>query len=63
MLKYLKASPAQDPAKPVLVPGEPERTAASERSEKGIEVAGATWEQIVSCAEGLGVSRTALEAL
>ena len=54
---YLKGSPPQDPAAPVLVPGEPERLARVARGRDGIEVDATTWEEILQAGEAVGVSR------
>ncbi|MBP7661983.1 MAG: malate/lactate/ureidoglycolate dehydrogenase [Burkholderiaceae bacterium] len=52
---YVKASPAADPERPVLVPGEPERESRAQRGRDGIPVDPATWKQICSRARGLGL--------
>jgi len=52
---YVKASPAADPNRPVLVPGEPERESRVQRGRDGIPVDPATWKQICSRARGLGL--------
>ncbi|HEU5319294.1 MAG TPA: malate/lactate/ureidoglycolate dehydrogenase, partial [Methylomirabilota bacterium] len=44
---YVKASPAADPAEPVLIPGDPERLARDERARSGIVVDSTTWEEIL----------------
>jgi uncharacterized oxidoreductase len=54
---YLKGSPPQDPAAPVLVPGEPERLARVARTRDGIEVDATTWDEILQAGEAVGVSR------
>jgi hydroxycarboxylate dehydrogenase B len=62
-IDYVKASPPVDPKLPVLVPGEPERIAQSERSRTGIEVDTTTWGEILAAAEAVGLTRAAAEAM
>jgi hydroxycarboxylate dehydrogenase B len=62
-VEYVKASPAADPAAPVLVPGDPERMAREHRSRNGIEIDPTTWEEILHAAEAVGLSRTEAQAL
>ncbi|MFN0153405.1 MAG: malate/lactate/ureidoglycolate dehydrogenase [Gaiella sp.] len=47
---YAVASRPADPALPVLVPGDPERAASSERSVEGIPVDGTTWAKLQALA-------------
>lgn len=54
---YVKASPAADPALPVLVPGDPERIAHAERTRDGIDVDPTTWEELLAAGETLGLPR------
>ncbi|HEY7652960.1 MAG TPA: malate/lactate/ureidoglycolate dehydrogenase [Methylomirabilota bacterium] len=60
---YVKASPAADPANPVLVPGDPERLARAERLRTGIPLDAATWEELVTAGLAMGVTRAQAEAL
>ena len=62
-LDYVKASPATDPAAPVLVPGDPERLALAERSRDGIVVDATTWEEILQAGDAVGFPRARAEAL
>jgi uncharacterized oxidoreductase len=62
-VEYLKGSPPADPAAPVLVPGEPERLARTERSRSGIHIDATSWEEILHSAEAVGVARTDAEAM
>ena len=48
-------SPAADPDKPVLVPGEPERLSKAQRGRDGIPIDATTWKQIGNCAKALGL--------
>ena len=54
-IEYVKASPASDPAQPVLVPGEPEVASRAQRISTGIAIERATWEEIRSGAASVGV--------
>ena len=63
MLDYVTASPAADPDAPVLVPGDPERATRAERMANGVPVDDTTWEQILSAAEKLGLSRAAAKKM
>src|SRR5258708_15123919 len=45
---YVKASPPADPAKPILVPGDPERPSREERQRAGGPLDAATWEAPVA---------------
>jgi uncharacterized oxidoreductase len=54
---YVKASPPADPAKPILVPGDPERLSRDERQRAGIPLDEATWEALVTAGEAMGVTR------
>ncbi|HYB40215.1 MAG TPA: malate/lactate/ureidoglycolate dehydrogenase [Candidatus Methylomirabilis sp.] len=62
-VEYVKASPPADPKAPVLVPGDPERLAREERARSGIAVDAATWEEILSAGEKVGLARAEAEAL
>jgi uncharacterized oxidoreductase len=56
-VRYVKASPAANPALPVLVPGDPERAAAADRRRHGIPIDDATWEELLAAGEKLGLTR------
>lgn len=51
----LKAAPPLDPARPVLLPGEPEELSRRERTANGIPLPEATWRSLQELAESLGV--------
>lgn len=55
MVAYLKSTPARDPDRPVLIPGEPERIARARRIAEGIEIDATTWRDIGVAAAALGV--------
>ncbi len=57
MIAYAKASPAADPDKPVLIPGEPERLKRSAMLQKGIDIEENTWEALMAAAQTVGLSR------
>ena len=46
-----------DLERPVQLPGEPERKTEHERRKNGITLDDNTWQQIVSTAENLGITR------
>lgn len=58
---YIKSARPAPGFSEVLVPGEPERKYAAERSEKGIEVDDTTWRDIRSSAVSLGISEAELD--
>jgi uncharacterized oxidoreductase len=62
-LGYVKGSPPADPASPVLVPGDPERLSREARQRAGIPLDPATWEELVTAGEAMGVTRAQAEAL
>lgn len=51
----LKATPSSDPARPVLLPGEPEQIARRERMANGIPMPEAAWDAMQSLAASLGI--------
>lgn len=53
-IDYVKASPPQDPAKPVQVAGDPERAYRAKRSKEGIPLDDNTWAGILEAGESLG---------
>lgn len=57
MTAYVKASPPADPAAPVLVAGDPERSRRAAMLVDGIEIDDNTWEALMGAAESVGVSR------
>lgn len=57
-IAHVKASPPQNPDEPVLVPGDPERATRAEREANGVPIDDATWEEILSAAESVGLSRS-----
>jgi uncharacterized oxidoreductase len=60
---YVKASPAADPANPVLVPGDPERLSREARTRAGIPLDATTWEELLAAGEAMGVTRARAEAI
>jgi uncharacterized oxidoreductase len=61
--RYVKASPPSVAGEPVMVAGDPERKKYAERSLKGIPIDEVTWEEILSAAEEVGISRSSLHNL
>ena len=51
LIAWVKSAPPADPELPVLVAGEPERIARTERLAHGIEVDAETWTQLLGIAE------------
>jgi hydroxycarboxylate dehydrogenase B len=62
-VEYVKASPPAHPGKPVLVPGDPERSAREERLRAGIYVDATTWDEVLQAGEKVGLERAEAEAL
>lgn len=56
VIDHVKASPAADPSRPVLVAGEPELASRARRSAEGIPVERATWDELRTAAESVGTS-------
>lgn len=56
-IAYVKDSPPADPAKPVMVAGDPERKSMEARLRSGIPVDDTTWEEILAAGESLGLGR------
>lgn len=54
-LAFVRAAAPQDPAQPVLAPGDKERAMRIERERDGIPLDGETWSQIVAAAKAHGV--------
>jgi len=57
-LAHVKASPPQNPAEPVLVPGDPERISMAEREANGVPIDENTWEEILAAGESVGLNRS-----
>lgn len=55
---YLHASRKQSPGQSVLLPGEPELSNATDRTQKGILVDESTWQEVCSAAAIVGVELT-----
>jgi len=61
-IRHVKASPALEAGKPVLVPGDPERATHASRSNGGIPVDDETWREIVETAALVGIDAACIEA-
>ncbi|MFO0800130.1 MAG: Ldh family oxidoreductase [Gemmataceae bacterium] len=59
LTEYVRSCPRADGVAAITLPGDPERTAKSERSATGIAIPDGTWELIVKTATELGVPLTA----
>lgn len=55
LVTYVKSSPPLDPARQVVVPGEPESRARQAQLKDGIFIEDETWQRIEAAARGLGV--------
>jgi hydroxycarboxylate dehydrogenase B len=55
MTAYITASPPQDPALPVLIPGDPERQTRARRLAEGVPIDEETWREIAEAARGVNV--------
>jgi uncharacterized oxidoreductase len=62
-IAHVKASPAADPAKPVLVPGDPERMTSASRKAEGVPVDDVTWREITESAISVGMTAAALNEI
>ena len=62
-IKHVKASPAADPAKPVLVPGDPERMSKAKRAAEGVPVDDETWREIAEAGESVGLATADLNRI
>ena len=51
----LKATPSSDPARPVLLPGEPEQSARQERLVHGVPMPEAAWQAMQELTASLGI--------
>ena len=63
LIDYVTSSPPASPGEPVLVPGDPERTALDERKAEGVPVDPTTWDGILAAGEQVGLPRSEAAAL
>jgi len=56
-LEYVKSARPMDPAKPVLVPGDPERLMRAKREANGVPIDDTTWEEILAAGDDMGFGR------
>lgn len=59
-IEFVRACEASDPAKPVLVPGDPERQARADRLANGLPLSEETWRSILDTGRRLGVEEDVL---
>ena len=62
-IDYVKASPPANPEEEVLVAGEPELMKRKERSEKGVPIERATWDEMLLAAQKLQLRPAEIESL
>jgi uncharacterized oxidoreductase len=53
---WVTASPPKDPARPVMLPGEPEHRTRQQRLAEGIPLDDASWGQVLEAAGKVGIS-------
>lgn len=63
LIAYVKETPRMQDVDEVLVAGEPETRARARREQEGIPLDAVTWENTVSAAEQVGVTRTRVSEL
>jgi uncharacterized oxidoreductase len=57
LITYVKSSRPADPAIPVMVAGDPERSNMATREKQGIPIDPKTWEELLDAAEKVGMTR------
>ena len=62
-IAHVTASPAADPEKPVLVPGDPERQTLAERRSEGVPIDDETWREILTTGQSVGIEPDELRNL
>jgi uncharacterized oxidoreductase len=62
-IAHVTASPAADPEKPVLVPGDPERQTLAERRSEGVPIDDETWREILVTGQSVGIEPDELRSL
>ncbi|MEK9722890.1 MAG: malate/lactate/ureidoglycolate dehydrogenase [Rhodospirillaceae bacterium] len=62
-IDFVRSAQPADPAKPVMIPGDPERKARAERLANGLPLPMATWESIVDAGAAEGLDRDEMNAL
>ena len=60
-IAYVKSSRPVKAGEPVLIAGEPERISRTERGREGIPMNEATWEEIITAAQKVGMTREQVE--
>lgn len=61
-IDFVRACRPADPAKPVMIPGDPERQTRDERLQNGVPLAVEPWENILAAGINLGMARADLLA-
>ena len=62
-ISNVKGSPAADPSKPVVVPGDPERISWRKRDSEGVPVDDETWREITASAVSVGMRAEDLDVI
>jgi len=62
-IDYIRETHPADPAKPVLVPGDPERATMAERIADGVPLSDDAWASIAGAARKVGLDDTAIESI
>ena len=62
-IAHVKSSPLENPDRPVMMPGDPERETMEERLEHGIPMPEPAWRELVDAAELMGVTEERAEAV
>lgn len=63
VIDHVRSSAREDPAQPILMPGEPERRARAERLRTGIPIPDPAWRWLVRAGEMMGISEPRADAL
>lgn len=59
-IDFVRSARPADPAKPVMVPGDPERRARAERRANGVPLPRGTWDSLVDAARSVGLGDDAI---
>ena len=63
LVDYVKSTPTARGVESVLIPGEPERIAKTDRTAKGIDIDETSWEGILQTGQTVGVTRDQIDAM
>ena len=62
-IDYVHSCAPADPAAPVMIPGDPERSRRADRMANGLPLPGEAWDSILAAGEGLGLERDELASM